>query len=105
MSEKSDFQPQRFRKKPVEIEATQFDGTVESANQILGWIGSNGADAKRIHTTQPERGIAIATLEGDMHASSGDWIIRGVKGEFYPCKPDIFEATYDSVPTWDELHG
>ena len=87
----------RFQKKPVEIQAMQFDGTKESANQVLSWIGRNGADAKRAHTTKPERGPIIHTLEGEMHANLGDWIIRGVQGEFYPCKPDIFAATYEPV--------
>ena len=85
----------KYRKKPVVVEARQFDGTVESANRILGWIGSNGDDAKRAHTIRPELGLVIHTFEGDMRAEPGDWIIRGVKDEFYPCKPDIFEATYE----------
>lgn len=87
----------KFRKKPVVIEAMKFDGTIESANRILAWIGSNGADANRAHNTEPERGLIISTLEGDMAAIPGDWIIRGVNGEFYPCKPDIFEKTYERV--------
>jgi hypothetical protein len=87
----------RYRKKPVEIEALQFDGTVISANRILGWIGSNGGDAKRAHATRPELGLVIHTLEGSMRAEPGDWIIRGVHGEFYPCKPEIFAATYEPV--------
>lgn len=87
----------RYRKLPVEIEARQFDGTVESANHALGWIGSNGGDAKRAHATRPELGLVIHTLEGDMRAEPGDWIIEGVEGEFYPCKPDIFTATYEKV--------
>jgi hypothetical protein len=86
----------QFRKRPVVIDAMQFDGTVESANHILGWMGSNGAIAKRAHPTKPERGLFISRMEGDMTASPDDWIIKGVKGEFYPCKPDIFEATYES---------
>lgn len=89
--------PPRYRKKPVEIVAEQFAGTVESANRILGWIGSNGAEARRLHAYYPEKGLIIATLEGEMRANPGDWIIRGVKGEFYPCRDDIFQATYDAV--------
>ncbi len=87
----------RYRKKPVEIEAAQFDGTKESANQILAWIGSNEENARRAHNAKPEAGLVIVTLEGDMRAKPGDWIIRGVQGEFYPCKPDIFDATYEAV--------
>lgn len=87
----------RYRKKPVEIEAVQFNGAVESANRILGWIGSNDGDAKRAHTTRPELGLVIHTLEGDMRAEPGDWIIKGVAGEFYPVRDDIFAATYEAV--------
>jgi hypothetical protein len=87
----------RYRKKPVEVEAALFDGTVESANRILGWIGSNGGDAKRAHATRPELGLVICTLEGDMRADMGDWIIRGAQGEFYPIKEAIFRATYEEM--------
>lgn len=87
----------RYRKRPVEIEAVQFNGTVESANRILGWIGSDGGDARRVHTTKPERGLIIHTLEGAMRAEPGDWIIQGAKGEFYPVRSDIFAATYEPV--------
>ena len=85
----------RFRKKPVVIEAEQFDGTIGSANNILAWIGSSAGVARRAHASKPEEGLFIETLEGLHHARGGDWIIRGVKGEFYPCKPDIFAATYE----------
>jgi hypothetical protein len=87
----------RYRKKPVEIEALQFDGTKDSANHILAWIGHSGGEARRVHNRQPELGVTISTLEGDMHVSVGDFVIRGVRGEFYPCKPDIFAATYEPV--------
>lgn len=86
---------QRFRKRPVVIEAMQFDGTKESVNQVLGWIGSNGGEARRAGSEPPFYAILIKTLEGTMTANPGDWIIRGVQGEFYPCKSGIFEATYD----------
>jgi hypothetical protein len=81
----------RFRKKPVEIEARQL--THESGPQIWEWADSKptyGPDGKIT-------GLRIYTLEGDMQADFGDWIIKGVQGEFYPCKPDIFEATYEPV--------
>ncbi|MFN3005124.1 hypothetical protein [Mycolicibacterium wolinskyi] len=90
-------QPQKYRKKPVEIEAMQFDGTVESANRVLAWIGGDDAEARRAHRHEPRAGIVIKTLEGEMLTAPGDYVIRGVQGEFYPCKPDIFSATYDSA--------
>ncbi|TCQ82601.1 hypothetical protein EDF68_101992 [Ochrobactrum sp. BH3] len=94
---------QKFRKKPVVIEAIKYNGTIGTANYILSWIGDHGAKAKRAHNTKPEAGIVINTLEGDMTAVPGDWIIKGIKGEFYPCKPDIFTATYDPVVEEDEF--
>lgn len=89
--------PQKYRKKPVVIEAAQFDGTKESANNVLAWIGVAGGDARRVHVSDPGRGIVICTLEGDMTAGPGDYVIRGVKGEHYPCRADIFAATYEAV--------
>lgn len=92
--------PQRFRKKPVEITAIRYDGWNSAA--VIDFMGGpRQAQAKERPVAGPGRGISkalvIHTLEGDMNASVGDWIIRGVQGEFYPCKPDIFAATYDSV--------
>jgi hypothetical protein len=77
----------KFRKKPVVVEAEQFDGTVEEANRI------------GLEVTVTEMGVR--TLEGFMKASPGDWIITGVKGERYSCKPDIFEKTYEPVSEVD----
>jgi hypothetical protein len=85
----------RYCKKPVEIEAMQFDGTKDSANHVLAWIGRNGGTAERAHSRRPELGLTISTLEGRMLARPGDYVIRGVQGEFYPCKPEIFVATYE----------
>lgn len=83
----------RYRKKPVEVEARQL--TPQTLKSVKQWIGP----AARIHTEGVPLGapirLAIDTLEGVMLADFGDWIIRGVKGEFYPCKPDIFAATYE----------
>ena len=90
----------RFRKKPVEIEAVQFDGTSFTAESIIRWIIDGGGTAWTITIGSPERiVIIIETLEGRMQASGDDWVIRGVASEHYPCKNDIFAATYDSV--WD----
>lgn len=97
-----------FRKKPVEIQAAQWAGGPEAASPILDWIltGDRGASWTEAHEggevdgqsypAEPEC-IRINTLEGVMRAAPGDWIIRGVKGEFYPCKPDIFAVTYEEV--------
>lgn len=83
----------KFRKKPVEIEAWLWDGTEKSTNEILK-LGNNVFFCEGPGNLEE---IEIKTLEGTMTASKGDWIIRGVKGELYPCKPDIFAATYDAV--------
>lgn len=88
----------QFRKKPVEIEAIQL--VEDNAGLIVGWVNANGGDAfMRGGNGGGSKGgaVAIKTLEGTMWASQGDYIIRGVQGEFYPCKPNIFEATYDAV--------
>lgn len=81
----------KFRKKPVVIEAIQF-GPEGNAAKILEWAKENSANMRLDHL-----GISIKTLEGEMIASRGDYIIKGIKGEFYPCKPDIFEASYEAV--------
>lgn len=77
-----------FRKKPMVIEA--YIWTPESEETVTQWLTRCGCLFR-----QEGVYIFIETLEGAMRADSGDYIIRGVKGEFYPCKPDIFEATYD----------
>lgn len=88
----------KFRKKPVVIEAIPFTGGEEEGKKIVAWIQLNGGKAKWNGKggghPYPEN-IKIETLEGTMFAIPGDWIIQGVQGEFYPCKPDIFAATYD----------
>jgi len=73
----------RFRKKPVEIEANQF-----FENNWDGWP---------IGVYRDEGRYMIDTLKGPLSVSEGDWIITGIKGERYPCKPDIFEATYERI--------
>ncbi len=84
----------KFTKKPVTIEARQFN-TYDDAVSIVEWIGSQTHEWAAIIANTPEgQKIEIQTLEGVMRASVGDWIIKGVKGEFYPCKPGIFAATY-----------
>jgi hypothetical protein len=80
-----------FTKKPVKIEAYQYDGSKESAAWLAEWIVDSGHQASGVD------GLIIETLEGTFRASPMDWVIKGIKGEFYPCKPDIFEATYDLI--------
>jgi hypothetical protein len=82
----------KFRKKPVVIEAHYFQ-TPENTTFICDWIRAGGGVVRTA-----EDGLWIHTLEGRMLARPGDWIIKGVKGEFYPCKNDIFLATYEAAP-------
>jgi len=78
----------KFRKKPVVIEAMRWDG--QNQREIETW-------AETIFAPDLSDRLAIFTLGGKTYASVGDWIIKGIQGEFYPCKPDIFEATYEKV--------
>lgn len=84
-----------FRKKPVEVEACRLPTVPhnETAATFEGWARAMGLTYSINQADEPGA-ILIHTLEGAMRARPGDWIIRGVKGEFYPCKPDIFEETY-----------
>jgi len=82
----------QFRKKPVTIEAFQFVGGTMESGLPKDWIRDGDFDFSR-----DGEFVIIPTLEGNHKANKGDWIIKGVKGEFYPCKPDIFEATYERV--------
>lgn len=77
-----------FRKKPVVIEAVQYGPYTAPSLDVVLFLDGAGARAT-------SDGIIIPTLEGDHLARPGDWIIKGVSGEFYPCKPDIFEKTYE----------
>ena len=92
----------KFRKKPVVIEAKQL--TYESFDDVFRWIESGGGsveqwewDSDEASMPNPVNYMMIKTLEGDHKAQLNDWIIKGIAGEFYPCKPDIFEATYERV--------
>ena len=80
----------KYRKKPVVIEAIQYNG--DNYNEISNFTGN-----KSLLGLKQSNEIIINTLEGNMIASVGDYIIKGIKGEFYPCKPDIFEQTYELV--------
>lgn len=88
---------QQFRKKPVVIEAYEFQNKAMTPDDRPGWLmAATGGGMVTFHPGRDEH-LTIRTLEGVMRADKGDWIIRGVKGEIYPCKPDIFAATYDPV--------
>lgn len=86
-----------FRKKPVVIEAMQLVDNLGNHHDIAKWIASCGG---RVVIPGLDPYLLIETLEGDMRADIGDWVIRGVRNEFYPCKPDVFEATYEPAD-WD----
>lgn len=86
---------QSFRKKPVTIQAIQWTG--ENTKEVLDFIGRQITVGQVNMFTGKVVDMDIPTLEGTMKATVGDWIIKGVKGEFYPCKPDIFEQTYECV--------
>jgi hypothetical protein len=85
--------PAKYRKKPVVIEAIQYDRT--NGGVIAKWCGGREQfEGKASDPTDVAEWIDIPTLEGVMKAQIGDFIIKGVNGEFYPCKPDIFAKTY-----------
>ena len=95
------------RKKPVTVEAMLYDGTYEQKMEVYRWIRDNTQGSYDFQSThQPDSGVTInpsdgamliMTREGEMKVSHGDYVIRGVAGEFYPCKPEIFTYTYETV--------
>lgn len=89
----------KFRKKPVVIEATQYRPIPPIDKSSLPEVPPDwfvdGINNGTITENRKDKTLTIKTLEGDHIACSGDWIIQGVQGELYPCKPDIFEATYE----------
>jgi hypothetical protein len=85
----------KYRKKPVVIEAVQFNGTPLGALVVFDLFDVPGGKFVPSPGSLETGTLLIPTLEGNHTASPGDWIIKGVKGEFYPCKPDIFAATYE----------
>lgn len=87
-------------KKPVTIECMKWDGT--NFNEVQNFCGDVALFKENAETGCSE--LFIKTLEGDHHASAGDYIIRGVNGELYPCKPDIFEKTYDIAGADDKFN-
>lgn len=95
----------KFRKKPVVIEAIQLLGTRKSIIDCMSFMNIKPNLSNPISDDKfddycrivENEGMKIETLEGEMTASVGDWIIKGIQGEFYPCKPEIFKLTYEEV--------
>jgi hypothetical protein len=85
----------KYRKKPVIIEAIQFEDNSDRIIEIHEFMGGDTIRVNYEDKNNPY--LKVETLEGIMKASVGDYIIKGVNGEFYPCKPDIFEKTYERV--------
>ena len=99
---------EKYIKKQVVVEAIQWDGTLEKALEISQIDGLNSiieyystktviigeSTSNSVNTSEEIKSFKIKTLEGDMNVSKGDYIIKGIKGEFYPCKEDIFKKTY-----------
>ena len=85
----------KFRKKPVEIEAIQVATLMKEPRADWPEWAQRAWFDEVLHLRASKSEVKICTLEGNMVANDGDWIIRGVKGELYPCKPDIFAATYE----------
>jgi len=84
----------KFKKKPVLIEAFQLPKINETcSDEMIDWLNSHDHDIE----SERDGVLLIHTLEGTMQANPEDWIIKGVEGELYPCKPSIFEAVYDPV--------
>lgn len=92
----------KYQKKPVVIEAIQWNGS--NLKEIIDFIGLHPSAQKwtweKYEEVVKTDGLKIFTLEGTMMASIGDYIIKGVNGEVYPCKPDIFDKTYEKVEEW-----
>ena len=96
----SDNTAHKYRKRPVEVWAMEFRTNNEQGdvnmNAICIWINQGKSD-QAPHAWHNGTNIFIQTLEGTMAAQCGDWIIQGVFGEYYPCKPEVFKDTYDAV--------
>ena len=96
--------PTEYRKRPVVIEAMEFPADGHGQGRVSDWAYRNGCELSlwdgEVVDDKPGyhwRAGHIKTLEGRMRVNIGDYVIRGVQGEFYPCKPDIFAATYEQV--------
>lgn len=93
----------KYRKKPVTIEAIRLLNNDDSIEECIKWVFNIGMETSligksaTIDDVKDKSGFYIPTLEGNMKANIGDYIIKGINGEFYPCKPDIFDKTYEEV--------
>lgn len=87
----------KYRKKPIVIEAMQLLDNKYSIEECIRFMYSILPTESNIETVKTSGYLLIPTLEGDMKAFFGDYIIKGIYGEFYPCKPDIFEKTYENI--------
>ena len=93
----------KFRKKPVTIEAIRLLNNDDSIEECIEWVFKIGMETSligksaTIDDVKDKGGFYIPTLEGNMKANIGDYIIKGINEEFYPCKPDIFDKTYEEV--------
>lgn len=85
----------QYRKKPIVIEARQTGIDYDEDCSIMGWCGGQFGWSSPEDEDDLDYLFLIHTLEGDLKVTSGDYVICGVQGEFYPCKPDIFDATYE----------
>lgn len=89
----------QFRKKPVVVEAVRWTNAPHGELAEIMRLAADNLTARTItFAADGTADLIIKTLEGDMRATVGDWIVRGVQGEVYPCKPDIFDLTYEPVP-------
>lgn len=107
-------QPNKYKKRPVVVSAVKttyyyddacFEKFRGNIQEVLDWVNQNGGVATEEHDPSGDFGIEIDTLEGTMYVAPGDYVIQGVEGEFYPCKPAIFEKTYDKVEEEEPLPG
>ena len=85
----------RYMKKPIIIEALQFEDTAERIEELSYFVDDQ--DLRVTYKDPKNPKLLLKTFEGEVEASVGDYIIKGIQGEFYPCKPDIFNSTYNEV--------
>lgn len=87
-----------YRKRPIVVEAFQINAEDwDGVREVADWCGADIVDVDNFLAFDDKAVMAITTLEGVMYAEDGDWIIRGAVGEFYPCKPDAFDASFEPV--------